>query len=93
MSDVTEKNTSGSSHDAENEKGEQGAGPQANSEEYAQLIEFIRSQKNATSDEDAGDGSHTVKKRSWITPWKTREVRVNKDGEEEEVAARVPASW
>jgi H+-transporting ATPase len=66
---------------------------EAPSEEYATLIQFIRDQKTQTNDEDAGDGSRIVKKRSLLTPWKTREVRVNKEGEEEQVAAKVPASW
>lgn len=94
MSDVTEKNTSGSeknvSNDSENEKG---AAPQANSEEYAALIDFIRAQKNNSDDEGDADEHRVVKKRNWLTPWKVKEIRVNKNGEEEEVAARVPASW
>jgi H+-transporting ATPase len=68
-------------------------GPQATSEEYANLIEFIRAQKNTSADEEGADQTHVVKKRSMLTPWKTYEVRVNKDGEAEEVAAKVPSSW
>lgn len=66
---------------------------EAPSEEYATLIQFIRDQKAVVNDEDAGDGSRIIKKRSVLTPWKTREVRVNREGEEEQVAAKVPASW
>lgn len=72
--------------------GFEGAG--ASNDEYGALIEFIREQKRSGGgDDEEGDGSRTVKKRSFWTPWKTREVRVNKDGEEETVAAKVPASW
>lgn len=70
------------------EKG--GEGP---TDEYGVLIEFIKAQKKAGGDEEENDGSRIVKKRSTWAPWKTREVRVNKQGEEEEVAAKVPASW
>lgn len=65
----------------------------AANDEYGTLIEFIRAQKRSTGDEEGNDGSKIVKKRSLLTPWKTREVRVNKEGEEETVAAKVPASW
>ncbi|PWN41373.1 plasma-membrane proton-e [Ceraceosorus guamensis] len=68
-------------------------GGEAPSEEYQQLIQFIRDQKSNSGDEEVDDGSRVVKKRSLLTPWKTREVRVNKEGEEEEVAAKVPPSW
>lgn len=72
--------------------GFEGAG--ASNDEYGALIEFIREQKRSGGgDDEEGDGSRTVKKRSFWAPWKTREVRVNKDGEEETVAAKVPASW
>lgn len=67
--------------------------PEGVSEEYATLIQFIKDQKTVVNDEDAGDGSRIIKKRSMLTPWKTREVRVNREGEEEHVAAKVPASW
>lgn len=68
-------------------------GGEAANDEYSTLIEFIRSQKRSGGDEEENDGSRIVKKRSLLTPWKTREVRVNKEGEEETVAAKVPASW
>lgn len=89
MSDVTEKNNSSS--EPEVEKGS--SGPQASNDEYAALIEFIRAQKQSSGDEEGADETHVVKKRNWLTPWKVKEIRVNKNGEEEEVAARVPSSW
>ncbi|KAK0551697.1 hypothetical protein OC846_003187 [Tilletia horrida] len=61
-------------------------------EEYATLIEFIRAQK-ASNDEEGDDGITVVKKRQWPLFWKVKEVRVNKNGEEEEVASKAPASW
>lgn len=76
-----------------NAEGEKGAGPQASNDEYAQLIDFIRAQKNSSADEEGGDETHIVKKRSFLTPWKVKEIRVNKNGEAEEVAAKVPSSW
>lgn len=72
---------------------EAGAGGAAANDEYGTLIEFIRAQKRSTGDDEENDGSKIVKKRSMLTPWKVREVRVNKEGEEETVVAKVPASW
>ncbi|UZJ52540.1 hypothetical protein CBS101457_001860 [Exobasidium rhododendri] len=73
---------------------EKGSGPIGSAnDEYTQLIEFIRSQKTATADEEGGNDTHIVKKRSFLTPWKVKEIRVNKNGEAEEVAAKVPTSW
>ncbi len=73
---------------------EKGNYPHGVNEEYATLLDFIRAQKTHAGDDDENDGSKIVKKRSFLTPWKTREVRVNKHGEEEEtVATKVPASW
>ncbi|KAJ1033052.1 hypothetical protein NDA16_000331 [Ustilago loliicola] len=63
------------------------------SEEYAQLIEFIRAQKSANADDEGGDETHIIKKRQFPAFWKTKEIRVNKHGEAEEVAQKVPASW
>lgn len=74
-----------------NEK-EVGAPSQAN-EEYSTLIEFIRSQKGHSGEEEAIDDTHIEKRRNWMMPWKVTEVRVNKMGEIEEVAAKVPSSW
>jgi len=61
-------------------------------DEYTVLIDFIRSQKG-NADEDEDDGITVVKKRQWPFFWQTKEVRLNKHGEEEEVAAKAPASW
>ncbi len=63
------------------------------SEEYSQLIEFIRAQKSTSGDEEGEDETRVVKKREFPAFWKTKEVRVNKHGEVEEVAQKVPASW
>lgn len=68
-------------------------GPLAPSEEYATLIEFIRAQKASSNEEGENDGSQIVRKRNWLKPWKVTEQRVNKHGEVEEVAQKVPASW
>lgn len=68
-------------------------GNEAPTDEYGALIAFIKAQKSAGGDDEEDDGTHIVKKRSLLTPWKVREVRVNKNGEEEEVAAKVPQSW
>lgn len=69
-------------------------GNDAPGDEYGQLIAFIRAQKQkGGDDEDMNDGSRVVKKRNWLMPWKVREVRVNKNGEEETVAQKVPESW
>jgi H+-transporting ATPase len=84
MSDYDEKKAEG---------GEKGAALNGANDEYTQLIEFIRSQKTANADEETGNDTHIVKKRSFLTPWKVKEIRVNKNGEAEEVAAKVPASW
>ncbi|KAK0553810.1 hypothetical protein OC846_002341 [Tilletia horrida] len=61
-------------------------------EEYATLLDFIRAQKSS-NDEEGDDGITVVKKRQWPLFWKTKEVRVNKNGEEEEVASKAPAHW
>lgn len=68
-------------------------GSGAANEEYQTLINYIREQKKHGGDDEENDGSKIVKKRSFWAPWKTREVRVNKEGEEEPMAAKVPASW
>ncbi|WFC98377.1 P-type H(+)-exporting transporter [Malassezia yamatoensis] len=66
----------------------------APTDEYGQLVAYIRAQKNKGDDEDgANDGSRIVKKRNWLMPWKVREVRVNKNGEEETLTQKVPESW
>lgn len=75
--------------DVENEK----AAPSNTNEEYSNLIDFIRAQKNQSGDEEGADETHIQKRRNWLMPWKVSEVRVNKHGEVEEVAAKVPASW
>lgn len=84
--------SSGTQEAHRNEKPVGGADDE-NMGEYERLIQFIRAQKGAHSAEEEGDGSKIVKKRNKWTPWKTREVRVNKEGEEEAVAAKVPSSW
>ncbi|KAI3627814.1 hypothetical protein CBS14141_001815 [Malassezia furfur] len=69
-------------------------GNDAPGDEYGQLIAFIRAQKQKGGDDEGmNDGSRVVKKRNWLMPWKVREVRVNKNGEEETVAQKVPESW
>lgn len=74
------------------EKG--GASPSGNAnEEYQALIEFIRAQKTQGGDDEGQDETHVEKRRSFPAFWKTYEVRVNKHGEVEEVAAKVPSSW
>lgn len=70
-----------------------GGAPSNANEEYSALIDFIRSQKGNSGEDEAQDETHIEKRRNWLTPWKTTEVRVNKMGEVEEVAAKVPASW
>ncbi|MCO5598746.1 hypothetical protein L7F22_052844 [Adiantum nelumboides] len=70
-----------------------GGAPSNANEEYSALIDFIRSQKTNSGDEEGQDETHIEKRRNWLTPWKVTEVRVNKMGEIEEVAAKVPASW
>ncbi|MCO5560825.1 hypothetical protein L7F22_014445 [Adiantum nelumboides] len=68
-------------------------GGDATNDEYQALINFIREQKSHSGDDD-GDDTQVVTKRSFPAFWKKREVRVNKHGEEqEEVAAKTPASW
>ncbi|CCU99191.1 unnamed protein product [Malassezia sympodialis ATCC 42132] len=74
----------------ENEKAAEEEAPQ---DEYGQLVAFIRSQKGSSNEEENNDGSRIVKKRNWLMPWKVREVRVNKDGEEETISQKVPSSW
>lgn len=70
-----------------------GGAPSNANEEYSALINFIREQKGHSGDDENQDETHIEKRRSWLTPWKTTEVRVNKMGEVEEVAAKVPSSW
>ncbi|PWN35466.1 putative PMA1-H+-transporting P-type ATPase [Meira miltonrushii] len=70
-----------------------GGGASGANEEYSALIDFIRSQKGQTSDDENQDETHIEKRRNWLMPWKVTEVRVNKLGEVEEVAAKVPSSW
>lgn len=72
---------------------EKSAGGDAPQDEYGQLVAFIQDQKRSNADDEEGDGSRIIKKRSWLTPWKTQEVRVNKNGEVETVAQKVPESW
>ncbi|CDW97345.1 hypothetical protein, partial [Sporisorium scitamineum] len=79
---------SSATQEGRNEKGIEGV-----SEEYATLIEFIRAQKSAGGDDEGADESRVVKKRNFPFFWQTKEVRVNKHGEVEEVAQKVPASW
>lgn len=69
------------------------AGGAAEGDEYGQLVEFIRAQKQGGGDDEEGDETHVERRRNWLTPWKVKEVRVNKNGEVEEVASKVPASW
>ncbi|KOS16208.1 plasma-membrane proton-e [Malassezia pachydermatis] len=78
-----------------NEKVESGepAGDDMPADEYGQLVAFIRSQKGHSDEEGQNDGSRIVKKRNWLMPWKVQEVRVNKNGEVEDVPQQVPASW
>ena len=79
-------------HEAQGQQEE--FGDDAPGDEYGQLIAFIRAQKQkGGDDEDMNDGPRVVKKRNWLMPWKVREVRVNKNGEEETVAQKVPESW
>lgn len=67
--------------------------PGSANEEYTTLVNWIKEQKAHGGDDEENDGSKIIKKRSMWTPWKTREVRVDKNGEEQQVAAKVPASW
>lgn len=63
-------------------------------DEYGALVHFIRSQKRGGGEDSEDDGSRIVRKRNWMMPWKVREVRVNKNGEEESVVEeKVPESW
>ena len=63
-------------------------------DEYGALVTFIRAQKRTGGDDDDEETDiRIVKKRSLWTPWKVREVRVNKNGEEEAVAQKVPQAW
>lgn len=68
-------------------------GEDAPQDEYGQLVAFIRAQKKSGGDDEEDDGTRIVKKRNWLMPWKVREIRVNKNGEEETVAPKVPESW
>lgn len=70
-----------------------GGAPSNANEEYSALIDFIRSQKGHSGEDESNDETHIEKRRNWLMPWKVTEVRVNKLGEVEEVAAKVPASW
>ncbi|EPQ30402.1 uncharacterized protein PFL1_01928 [Pseudozyma flocculosa PF-1] len=74
-------------------RNEKGPSTSAANEEYQALIEFIRAQKTNAADEGEDDGSHVVRKRNWLMPWKVTEQRVNKHGEVEELSQKVPASW
>ena len=67
--------------------------PHGVNDEYAALLDFIRAQKTAGGDDEGEDGTRIVKKRELLRPWVVKEVRVNKNGEEETIAAKVPASW
>ncbi|PKI84849.1 P-type H(+)-exporting transporter [Malassezia vespertilionis] len=62
-------------------------------DEYGTVLHWIRSQKRGGDDEMGANDVKVVKKRNWLMPWKVREVRVNKNGEEETVAMKVPESW
>ena len=63
-------------------------------DEYGALVTFIRAQKRSGGGDDEEESDiRIVKKRSLWTPWKVREVRVNKNGEEEAVAQKVPQAW
>jgi H+-transporting ATPase len=66
---------------------------QTSNNEYQALLEFIRAQKQASGEAEAGLDTFVVKKRYWMTPWKVREVSVTKDGKEEEMITKVPPSW
>ena len=86
---------------ADLEKGNQQAGEhqegddgmQVTGDEYTDLVNFIRAQKHKGGEEQEEDTGRVIKKRDWLMPWKTYQVRVNKNGEEETVDAKVPASW
>lgn len=67
-------------------------GPAVN-DEYASLLDFIKAQKADNADEGEQHETHIIKKREILRPWKVKEIRVNKDGEEETVAQKVPAGW
>lgn len=67
-------------------------GAQVN-DEYSSLLDFIKAQKASNADEGEQNETHIVRKREFLRPWKVHETRVNKDGEEETVAQKVPASW
>ena len=72
----------------------QGDGDDLPEDEYGALVAFIRSQKRSGGDDEEEDtGIRVVKKRDMWRPWKVREVRVNKNGEEETVAQKVPQAW
>lgn len=66
---------------------------EAPTDEYGALIAYIKAQKSAGAEEEGDDGTHIVKKRNLLMPWKVKEIRVDKNGEEEEIAAKVPQSW
>lgn len=67
--------------------------PAETGDEYTDLVNFIRAQKAHGGDDEEEDTGRIVKKRDWLMPWKTYQVRVNKNGEEETVSAKVPSSW
>ncbi|WFD36103.1 P-type H(+)-exporting transporter [Malassezia cuniculi] len=62
-------------------------------DEYTDLVNFIRAQKSHAGGEEEEDTGRIITKRDWLMPWKTYKVRVNKNGEVETLAAKVPASW
>ncbi|KAE8216650.1 hypothetical protein CF319_g8909 [Tilletia indica] len=64
---------------------------QAN-EDHTTLIDFIRSQ-NSLGEEEEDAGITAIKKRQWPLFWKTKEIRVNENGEHEEDASNAFASW
>lgn len=70
-----------------------GADGELPGDEYGNLVAFIRAQKAHGGDDENNDGSRIVKKRNWLMPWKVHEVRVNKNGEVEDLPQQVPASW
>lgn len=61
--------------------------------EYAALIDFIRSQNADEGNEGQQNDTQVIRKREFLRPWKVREVRVNKNGEEETEPPQVPSSW
>ena len=70
-----------------------GSYPPGVNEEYSRLLDFIKEQKAAGGGDEEDSGVTVVRKREVLRPWKVREIRVNKNGEEESVTQKVPASW